>query len=223
MFTNKSFKFLQDLEQNNNKEWFVNHKSDYQTNIVKPLKELIVDLQTFINIIDVLLETRPVTNKAISTIYRDTRYSKNKLPLKTYIGFNFKKPRPDWKQFPAFIFRINTTGYIFGLTIMKNNADHFYNFRQDIDEDEKYFKNAIKNIDLKDFELWGENYKKYYYKGKNPDLKEWYHKKNLFLKKSRPQTFYNSKKDLIIDIQKTFEKLVPLYQYFNDVFAVNTN
>ena len=105
------------------------NKHLYQDNIISPLKELILNLDIFIASIDNSLETKPVINKAISTIYRDTRYSKNKLPLKSYVGFNFKKKLPRWKYYPAFIFRINPQGYAFGMAIMKNDSDHFYKFR----------------------------------------------------------------------------------------------
>jgi uncharacterized protein (TIGR02453 family) len=220
MFSQKSFKFLKDLSKNNNKEWFVSNKTNYHDFVLNPLKDIILDLENFIHLIDISLETKPVTNKAISTIYRDTRYSKNKLPLKTYIGFNFRKPRPDWKQFPALIFRINTSGYIFGLCIMKNNSDNFYNFRTNIDESEKEFSKIIKDINLdNDFELVGDNYKIFKYQGKNKVIKDFYSKKNLFLKVNRDKKHYSSKRDLILDIQETFQKLVPLYHYFDKVFT----
>ena len=69
------------------------------------------------------------------------------------------------------------------MAIMENNSDHFYNFKQDLDDNKKEFENIIKDIELnKDFELWGEDYKKFYYEGENKDLRKWYSKKNLFLK-----------------------------------------
>lgn len=217
-FSKESFKFLSDLKTNNNKEWFVERKQFYQEVILNPLKELITDLDIFIASIDNSLERKPVTNKAISTIYRDTRYSKNKLPLKSYIGFNFRRSHPDWKYFPAFIFRIKPEGYAFGLIVMKNNPEHFYKFRQDVDN-ERTFSNVISKADFDDLELWGEDYKKYFYQGKNKQIAKWYCKKNLFLKCDRDKNHYKSKKELILDIQNKFEKLVPLYNYFNEVFC----
>lgn len=217
-FNKKSFKFLSDLEINNNKDWFVENKPSYQKNVLNPLKDLISDMEIFINILDSTLETKPVTNKAISTIYRDTRYSKTKLPLKTYIGFNFKRKRPDWKYFPAFIFRINTNGYVFGMSIMKNSPDSFYKFRQDVDAN-KTFQKIVSKIKPQDgFELLGGDYKKFIYGGKSAKLKEWYCKKNLFIKCNRSKEHYSSRREMIIDLQENFEKLTPLFNYFNQVF-----
>lgn len=98
-----------------------------QENIINPLKELIIDLQKFIFFIDNKLETKPVINKAISRIYRDARFSKKKRPFKNFIGFNFRKKNPDWKFYPCFIFRIDPNGYVFGLAILRNNSEYFYN------------------------------------------------------------------------------------------------
>ena len=93
IFNKNSFEFLSNLEANNTKDWFVNNKSIYQENIINPLKELISSLDIFIATIDNSLETKPVINKAISRIYRDVRFSKNKLPFKNHIGFHFRKKR----------------------------------------------------------------------------------------------------------------------------------
>ena len=229
MFNKDSFQFLSDIKENNNKAWLVEQRQRYEEALLNPLKELITDLEIFITTIDNSLETKPVTNKAISTIYRDTRFSKNKLPLKSYIGFNFRKRRPDWKQFPAFIFRITPDGYIFGLAVMKNNSDHFYNLRaaldnkiDDLTNSKESFLNAINELDFNnDFEVWGEEYKKYHYQGANQLLKGFYNKKNLFIKCARTPKYYKNKKELVLDIQNQFQILVPLYKYLNQIFAVS--
>lgn len=216
MFTDESFDFLSQLTINNNKEWFLENKQTYDQFIINPLKEIISDLELFIMSIDDGLETKPVINKAISRIYRDTRYSKNKLPFKNYIGFNFRKKCQEWKFYPSFIFRITPTGYIFGLTIMKNNPDFFLNFRDNLDGDQTLFANIAKNFEKnKDLELRGENYKKYVYKGKNKNLSQWYSKKNLYIMCNKGKNHYHSKEELILDLQENFRNLEPIYRFFN--------
>jgi uncharacterized protein (TIGR02453 family) len=217
-FSNSSFKFLSDLNHNNNKEWFIANKHIYQEELIDPLKKIIDGLGIFMHSIDNSLETKPVINKAISRIYRDTRYSKNKLPFKNYIGFNFRKKRPDWKLFPAFILRISPQGYYFGMSVMKNNPDHFYKFRKDIDN-HKSFHKIISDLESdSDFDLWGEDYKKFLYQGDNKKMNRWYCKKNLFIKHNRDKNHYQSEKELVLDLQQNYEKMIPLYRYFNQVF-----
>jgi uncharacterized protein (TIGR02453 family) len=222
MFTNHSFEFLSELTVNNNKEWFLENKQTYDEFIINPLKDIISDLEIFIMSIDNSLETKPVINKAISRIYRDTRFSKNKLPFKNYIGFNFRKKCAEWKFYPSFIFRITPSGYIFGLTIMKNNPDFFLNFRNSIDDNKTTFANLIKNLNKnKNLELRGENYKKYAYKGKNKSVGQWYSKKNLYITCRRNKDYYASKADLIVDLQKNFQTLKAIYIYLDKISISN--
>ena len=131
MFVSESFSFLRNLELNNNKDWFEENRHIYQSHIIAPIKKLIDDLDLFIiSEIDENLETKPTVNKAISRIYRDTRFSQNKLPFKNHIGFNFRKKSPHWKYHPSFFFRIFPDGYAFGMGVMKDNPDYFADFRQ---------------------------------------------------------------------------------------------
>lgn len=76
--------FLQALKANNNREWFVAHKSDYE----KSKEELSV-------FVDLLLKSLAKEESALIDltskdclfrIYRDVRFSKNKDPYKTNMG-----------------------------------------------------------------------------------------------------------------------------------------
>ena len=247
MFTPQSFSFLKSLELNNNKNWFEENRQTYQNHIIDPIKKLIDDLDLFvISDIDDNLETKPVINKAISRIYRDVRFSNNKKPFKSYIGFNFRRKSSDWKYYPSFFFRIFPDGYIFGLGVMKNNPDHFANFREKIDFNVNSFEEIIKPVfDIKDgsngnngnnnknsfFEILGENYKKYQFKidkkQKNYkqisdksliNIEKLYCKKNIFIKFSRDKEFYNNQQELVIDIEKKFRNLIGLYKFIKNSF-----
>ncbi|MDA8210412.1 MAG: DUF2461 domain-containing protein [Clostridia bacterium] len=82
-FSKSTLDFLKNLKANNNKVWFETHKQDYQEYLLKPLKDLVMDLSSFMLSIDPYLETKPAVNKTISRIYRDTRFSKDKSPYKS--------------------------------------------------------------------------------------------------------------------------------------------
>ena len=216
LYCDKSFQFLNELSVNNSKEWFIENKGDYEEYLLNPTKELISHLDLFISSIDSGLETRPAINKAITTIYRDTRFSKNKTPLKSYFGLNFKKPISTWKYHPSFIFRITSVGYIYGMAIMKNNPDSFYNFRNDLKEPQKFKKIITKLNKNKELNLWGEEYKKYQHENKM--LNKWHCKKNIYIRCVKDQEEIDSPESLINSIIKTYQDLTPLYEYFNEAF-----
>lgn len=78
------FKFLRDLEKNNNREWFSVHKDEYD--YLK--KEWEADVQKLITQMSVydnsLLNLQ--AKDCIYRIYRDVRFSPNKAPYKTYFS-----------------------------------------------------------------------------------------------------------------------------------------
>ena len=79
-----AFKFLKDLKSNNNKEWFDKHKETYLL-IKKDFEDFIEELIAGISSFDkevVSLDPK----KAIFRIYRDVRFSKDKIPYKIHIG-----------------------------------------------------------------------------------------------------------------------------------------
>lgn len=78
------FGFLQDLALNNNREWFTEHKHRYtasQQNIIAFLEDLIREMSGF----DEGL-AKIDAKKSLFRIYRDTRFSKDKIPYKTNFG-----------------------------------------------------------------------------------------------------------------------------------------
>lgn len=80
----KVFEFLKKLTKNNNREWFTENKNLYtesQENIVSFLEDLIREMSEFdeeLGKID--------AKKSLFRIYRDTRFSKDKIPYKTNFG-----------------------------------------------------------------------------------------------------------------------------------------
>ncbi|WP_347217156.1 DUF2461 domain-containing protein [Chryseobacterium sp.] len=83
----KAFEYLKHLEKNNNREWFAQHKSEYDS-IVKENK-------TFFNkIYTELQEHDKLKGIHIFRIYRDVRFSKDKTPYKTDFGVGYSRSKP---------------------------------------------------------------------------------------------------------------------------------
>ncbi len=78
------FQFLKDLAQNNNRAWFAEHKPRFQE-LDKEIKAFGQALEAKMNEHDV------VENVKVYRIYRDVRFSKNKLPYKTNRGGSFTR------------------------------------------------------------------------------------------------------------------------------------
>lgn len=83
-----SLDFLKQLQQNNNRDWFNNHKIEYLQQL-EMIENFANGLLTELNTHDVI-ET-PSGKKALQRIYRDTRFSADKTPYKKYWGGGFTR------------------------------------------------------------------------------------------------------------------------------------
>jgi uncharacterized protein (TIGR02453 family) len=88
-FTPQTLRFLKRLARNNDREWFRAHKDEYEEHVRAPMttvvRQLAADLPAFAP--DLLADER----RSIYRIYRDTRFSEDKSPLKTNIAAVFPR------------------------------------------------------------------------------------------------------------------------------------
>jgi uncharacterized protein (TIGR02453 family) len=86
-FTNKTLAFLRALKRNNDREWFRARKAEYEQHVRGPmvvlLDRLASDLREFAP--DLISDPRV----CLYRIYRDTRFSADKTPLKTHVAAHF--------------------------------------------------------------------------------------------------------------------------------------
>jgi len=86
-FTRKTLAFLRALKRNNDREWFRARKTEYEQHVRGPmvalLERLARDLPAFAP--DLVCDPRV----SLFRIYRDTRFSSDKRPLKTNVAAHF--------------------------------------------------------------------------------------------------------------------------------------
>lgn len=90
-FSPKFFKFLRELEKNNNREWFNSNKDRYEDDVRDPFLNFIADAGPHLAKISphIVADPRPVGG-SLFRIYRDVRFSKDKSPYKTIAGAHFR-------------------------------------------------------------------------------------------------------------------------------------
>ena len=115
-FTPETFKFLTELEKNNNKAWFEKNKARYEKDVKEPMLAFIEDFGFFLNSISphFVSDPRP-SGGSMFRIYRDTRFSKDKSPYKTWLAakFNHIKESNDVHA-PGFYLHIQTNDSLGG-------------------------------------------------------------------------------------------------------------
>ena len=102
-FSKDLFKFLADLERNNNREWFNANKQRYEALIKEPFLDFISDAGPQLKKVSphVVADPRPVGG-SLFRIHRDVRFSKNKSPYKTNVGAHFRHSAGKEAAAPSF-------------------------------------------------------------------------------------------------------------------------
>ncbi len=84
-FTQDFISFFKELTKNNHREWFHEHKKDYENHVKKPFYQLVGDVISLLKEKhDPHLELE--VKNAVFRINRDIRFSKDKSPYKTHVA-----------------------------------------------------------------------------------------------------------------------------------------
>lgn len=143
-FTDKSFQFLRRLERNNSRDWFHLHKSDYQTQLREPFQKLISDLRPDLLGISEHYRADPRgVGGSLFRIHRDTRFSKDKTPYKTWSGARFFHVRSKTHEAPSFYLHLQPGHCFVGAGLWHPQPESQRRIRQFIVDNPAAWKSAV--------------------------------------------------------------------------------
>jgi len=125
-----SLDFLKQLQQNNNRDWFNDHKAEYLQQL-ETIEKFADGLLTELNAHDVI-ETLS-GKKALQRIYRDTRFSADKTPYKKYWGGGFTRATSQRRG--GYYFHLERGNTFVAGGFWSPNAQDLKRVREDIDYD----------------------------------------------------------------------------------------
>ncbi|MGA2047288.1 MAG: DUF2461 domain-containing protein [Terracidiphilus sp.] len=106
----EGLKFLKGLEKHNDREWFNGRKAVYEAELKEPMLAIIR------KITDAMLEFAPnhvrPAEKSLFRIYRDTRFSNNKLPYKTHVAAWWSHMGMEKTSGAGYYFQISPKGVV---------------------------------------------------------------------------------------------------------------
>ena len=82
-FADAQARFFKSLAKNNDREWFLAHKSEFEQGWNEPMKRLLAEVRESI---DAAFPHCELAEPKVFRIFRDMRFSKDKSPYKTHIG-----------------------------------------------------------------------------------------------------------------------------------------
>jgi uncharacterized protein (TIGR02453 family) len=158
-FTAATLRFLQELERNNNRDWFAEHKPRYESDVLDPALQFIIAMQGPLAGLSKHFQAVPKrVGGSLMRVYRDTRFAKDKTPFKTNVGIQFRHERGKDVHAPGFYVHIDPQQVFLGVGIWHPAADALAAIRQRIDSHPAEWQRAIgESAFRRHFALAGES------------------------------------------------------------------
>jgi uncharacterized protein (TIGR02453 family) len=214
------FDFLKLVKKNNNRDWFNAHKEKYLLEL-NHLEKFADALLQEMNKHDVI-ET-PTGKKSLHRIYRDTRFSKEKIPYKTNWSGSFS--RAGKQRRGGYYFHIESGNSFIAGGFWAPNPEDLKRIRDEFTYDAAPLRKILKSKSFKDTfgELIGEQIKTTPkgYDANDPaiDLLRY---KQFIVKR----TFTNKQvldKNFLKEANQTFKNMRSFFDYMSEVLTTDVN
>ena len=139
------FRFFKQLEQNNNREWFEAHKSEFKA-LETSVKQFGETLKDQLNKHD------SVDRFKLFRIYRDVRFSKDKTPYKTHFGLTWHRTKPELRG--GYYLHLKPNDIFLACGFWDPAPADLKRIRQEIDLDADEYRTVINDAAFKS--VWGE-------------------------------------------------------------------
>ncbi|HEX2153590.1 MAG TPA: TIGR02453 family protein [Acidimicrobiia bacterium] len=161
-FTPKLFWFLRELAANNDREWFTAHKSDYETHLREPALRFITDLvEPFSRISSHFTVEASKVGGSLVRIQRDTRFSRDSSPYRTYLGIGIRHERFEEVHTPRFYLVIQPRASYLGVGSWRPDAQTAHEIRLAVSERPDSWEAAVGSDGFSQhFTLEGESLKR---------------------------------------------------------------
>ncbi len=211
------FSFFNKLEKNNNRDWFNENKPEFKQ-IETEVKKVYNSILEGLNVHD------EIDKLKIFRIYRDVRFSKNKLPYKTHFGGSFHRSKPRLRG--GYHLHLQPSNESFIATGFWQPAkEDLLRIRKEFEMDDEEIREITNDKVFKS--IWGEfqgDELKTAPKGFNKE----HHAIDLIRKKQYIFTKkYTDKevldKDFLANVNTSFKTIRPYFDYMSDVLTTDLN
>lgn len=216
MLTKSTFEFLDLLTKNNNRDWFSDNKKRFETenNLAKVFfTEVFTDLEK----IDSLEKMQ------VFRIYRDVRFSKDKLPYKNHFSVGFTRTKPLLRG-GMYLHIENDASFVGGGFWEPNNED-LLRIRKELELDasdlreiiaDATFKKMFGTLEGEELKTAPKNFDKFH-----PNIDLIKKKQYLLTRKfTNKEVLSPNFKDEVI---ATFKAMRPFFNYMSEVLTTDLN
>ncbi len=212
------FTFLSKLEKNNNRDWFNENKPEF--------KSVEKEVKLFYNaVFENLNKHDDIDKLKLFRIYRDVRFSKNKLPYKTHFGGSFHRTKPKLRG--GYYLHIQPNNQSFLATGFWEPApSDLLRIRKEFEMDDAEIRDIL--ADKKFNSVWGNAFVgdevKTAPKGfskEHPAIDLIKKKQYIFTKKYTDKEVMDT--GFLNEVDASFRAVRPFFDYMSDVLTTDLN
>lgn len=218
-FPKGAIKFFKDLERNNNKEWFHEHRNEFEEFILEPSRAFVLDMGEKLTSLSPEIIADPAVNRSLFRINRDTRFSKDKSPYKTHYAMFFWEGSRKKMECSGFYLHFEVDKLILGagLHMFPRPVLEMYRHKAGSEDAGRELSKIVSKLEKDGIAIEGEKYKKVP-SGFDPDHfnSELLKHKGLYagVESKVPPEFHTRK--LLDHSFKEFKKMQPLQRWLAD-------
>ncbi|MGM5471275.1 DUF2461 domain-containing protein [Flavobacteriaceae bacterium LMO-SS05] len=216
-FLKDALEFFKKLEKNNNRDWFNDHKKEF--------KSIEVEVKSCYSTLFNLLKTHDgVDQFKMFRIYRDVRFSKNKLPYKTHFGGSFHRIKPELRGGYYLHIAPNNESFI-AAGFWEPSTSDLLRMRKEFEMDDTEMRAIINDPSFQS--VWGDlsgdelktaprDFDK-----DHPAIDLIKKKQYIFVKKYTDNDVLSD--DFLVNVNTSFKAIRPYFNYMSDVLTTNLN
>ncbi len=209
-----------DIRFNNNKEFMAAHRAQYQRVMRDPHYRFIEALTPTMLSIDPQMEVRP--HKALSRIFRDTRFTHDKSPYRDHHWIAFRRVGEPRDQSIMFWFEARVESVSWGLGFWGENRPAMDVFRRRMVADPTGFQKVLEHVTDTGLRLAGDTYKRMKLPEELPEaLHPWYLRKELLVIRDQVDNSIILTEKLLPTVIADFQKMAPLYQLLRGCYEIS--
>jgi uncharacterized protein (TIGR02453 family) len=157
-FTKQTFTFLSNLSDNNTREWFAEHKQEYENYVREPALDFISDMAETMPLISPHFHALPKkVGGSLMRVQRNLRFSRDKTPYKTNIGIQFRHEAGKDIHAPGYYVHIAPGECFVAAGLWHPEADVLFKIRESIVQNaDAWVKARDDKAFSRNFELVGD-------------------------------------------------------------------
>lgn len=215
-FPKQGLTFLQELKENNDREWFTPRKAIFDESVKGPMVALVEALNSELASFAPEYLTEPA--RAVYRIYRDTRFSNDKTPYKTHIAANLHKQGADKHAAGGYYFSVGADQVEIAAGVYMPGPEELLRLRQHISRNFEEFsklagdKTVIKLMGA----LQGDSLSRppKGFSAEDPAL-EWIKKKQWYYYKTDMDLEIALTPKFLPELVKRLKAVAPMVTFFN--------